>query len=277
MKIIDSHQHFWKYTQSEYDWIDDSMQVLKRDFLPQDLAAVYAENNIYGCIAVQARQNLKETNWLLELAEKNPFILGVVGWVDLVSENVDEQLEAFTESKSAVGVRHVLQDEPDDRYMLQDDFLRGISLIENYGLVYDILIFSRQLPYACDLVKQFPEQQFVLDHIAKPLIKDGILESWAGNIQKLAQYSNVSCKVSGMVTEADWNHWTVQDFGPYLDVVFKAFGPDRILFGSDWPVCTVAGQYKEILNIIKSYCNPLDVSDQIKVFADNTERIYSLK
>ncbi len=277
MKILDSHQHFWKYSLSEYGWIDDSMQVLKRDFLPQDLAAVYAENNVHGCIAVQARQTLEETQWLLELAEKNPFILGVVGWVDLVSENVDEQLESFAESKSAVGVRHVLQDEPDDRFMLQDDFLRGISLIEKYGLVYDILVFPRHLPFACELVKQFPEQQFVLDHIAKPLIKDGILEPWAENIQKLAQYSNVSCKVSGMVTEADWHNWTVQDFEPYMDVVFKAFGPDRILFGSDWPVCTVAGKYKDILNIIKSYCNPLNVSEQIKVFAGNAERIYRIK
>ena len=272
---IDAHQHFWKYSVDEYGWIDDSMTVLKRDFLPQHLSVILKEQGLDGCIAVQARQTVEETRWLLDLAERNPFIKGVVGWVDLCN-HADEQLAEFSESPKLVGVRHVLQDEPDDRFMLRKDFLTGIAKLGSYDLVYDILIFPRHLVHACELVKMFPQQRFVLDHIAKPFIKDRVLSPWSKDIRKLAEHPNVSCKVSGMVTEADWHNHQYDDFTPCLDVVFESFSPDRIMFGSDWPVCTVADEYRQVLGILQQYCRAFSAFEQDKVFGVNATNIYHL-
>lgn len=257
---IDAHQHFWHYSPQEYGWIDDSMSDLQRDFLPKDLEKELIADEIDGSICVQARQSLQETRWLLELAQQHSFIKGVVGWVDLRSENIDEQLREFADDPKFVGVRHVVQDEPDDLFLLREDFMRGIAKLHRYDLTYDILIFPKHLPTALEFVEKFPEQRFVLDHIAKPFIKTGVLEPWQPHMEQLAAFPNVYCKISGMVTEADWQHWTPAEFYPYLDVIFESFGPNRLLFGSDWPVCTVAASYANVVDILSSYLEERSIS-----------------
>jgi L-fuconolactonase len=274
---IDAHQHFWQYTPAEYGWISAEMEILQKDHLPSNLSLLTQAIGIDGTIAVQARQTLAETKWLLALADQHPFISGVVGWVDLRSPNVQAQLEQFAGHSKFCGVRHVLQDEPDDQFMLRDNFVRGLKLLAQFNLTYDILIVPRQLPAACKLVKKLPHQPFVLDHIAKPLIKDGILLPWAEDIRKLAMYPNVCCKVSGMVTEADWQAWQSNDFSPYLDVVFDAFGPNRIMFGSDWPVCTVAGSYPDVVNIVADYTRQLSKIEQTQVWGETARKFYGIK
>ena len=246
---IDSHQHFWKYNPGQYGWMDDGMAVLKRDHLPGNLAAAQSGLGFDGSIAVQARQTLEESRWLLELADTHPRIQGVVGWVDLQSDSVEDQLEQFAAHPRFVGVRHVVQDEPDDQFMLRPKFIRGISMLRTFGLTYDLLIYPSQLPSAIELVEKFPEQAFVLDHIAKPPIKEGTLEPWAGQIRELATHQNVHCKISGMVTEADWANWQSEDFQPYLETALAAFGPERLMVGSDWPVCRLAGEYTPVMNL----------------------------
>jgi L-fuconolactonase len=274
---LDAHQHFWRYSLQEYSWIGPDMAALRQDRLPADLAPLLASNGIDGTVAVQARQTLEETRWLLTLAEQQPFIRGVVGWVDLQSREVRDQLERFTTHPRFRGVRHVLQDEPDDRFMLRAAFVRGIGLLADFGLTYDILIFARHLPAACELVAHFPDQPFVLDHIAKPPIRDGLLEPWSAGIRRLAAFPNVMCKVSGLVTEASWQHWQPADFRPYLDVAFEAFGPYRIMFGSDWPVCTLAGSYADIVGIILDYVQQLSAAEQAAVWSKTAARVYGLE
>ena len=239
---IDAHQHFWTYNPVEYDWIDDSMQSLRRDFLPADLQPELQRAGFQGCVAVQARQTLAETRWLLELAERSEFILGVVGWVDLRSPRLREELASLAAGKSKlVGVRHIVQAEPDDRFLLQPEFLRGMALLEEFDLAYDVLIYAKHLPVAAEFVEQLPRQRFVLDHLAKPPIKSGELAVWERGIRKLASFPNVYCKLSGLVTEADWRNWKPKDIKPCLDVAFDCFGPRRLMIGSDWPVCTRGG------------------------------------
>lgn len=274
---IDAHQHFWKYIQVEYPWISDSMKALRKDFLPDDLLKHLKQVNFDGSIAVQARQSIEETRWLLELAGKYDFIKGVIGWVDLCSGEAESQLKEFVSRPKFSGVRHVLQDEADNTFMLQDSFLKGIRLLKKYKLVYELLIFPRHLPYAARLVKQFPDQQFVLDHIAKPLIKDRILSPWKEGIKQLALYNNVSCKLSGMVTEASWQGWTKDYFAPYLDVIFDTFGPSRLMIGSDWPVCTLASDYEVTMQIIIDYIACKSEGDCDLIMGRNAERIYNLK
>ena len=230
--IIDAHQHFWHYNVKEYPWIDDRMKVLQRDFLPADLEKELGKLNIEGTIAVQARQCLEETRWLLKLSEEHDFIKGIVGWVDLCSADLTFQLEEFAQHPKFVGVRHVVHDERDERFMARRDFQQGIGMLAEYNLTYDLLIFPKHLALAAELVSLFPDQVFVLDHIAKPNIKDGIHAPWDKGIMKLAQNSNVYCKLSGMVTEGNWNDWKPNDFTYYLDMVFEAFGPDAVEHGS---------------------------------------------
>jgi L-fuconolactonase len=271
---IDAHQHFWRYNQTDFGWIGDNMQVLKNDFLPDHLRSKLKAVDFDGTIAVQARQTLQETAWLLKLATENDFIKGVVGWVDLCSSKIDDQLKEFSANKKLVGVRHVVHDEPDDRFMARDDFKRGISLLQKYRLTYDLLLFPKHLPLAAELAGQFPAQKFVLDHIAKPHIAQQAKEPWATDIRALAQLPNVCCKLSGMVTEADWHLWNEADFAFYLDTVFEAFGPDRLMIGSDWPVCTVAGSYQSVLAIVVNYVNQLDPTLKDKVLGANCHRFY---
>ena len=224
---LDSHQHFWHYNPVDYAWIGPGLEAIQRDFLPQHLAPELNDAGVNGCIAVQAPQTLAETAWLLELAAANPWIVGVVGWVDLCSPQVEEQLERFSAQARFRGVRHIVQGEPDDNFLLRPDFMRGIAALGRFDLAYDLLITPRHLPAACELVKQFPAQRFIVDHIAKPEIKNGILSPWAEGMRRLSDFPNVACKLSGMVTEADWQSWKAEDFDPYLDHVLDCFSPAR--------------------------------------------------
>lgn len=273
---IDAHQHFWKYRAVEYEWIGDDMPELKRDYLPRDLKPLLAGVGFDGSIAVQARQSIEETRWLLELAEQNDFVKGVVGWVDLCSTELPAQLERFAEHQKLVGVRHIVQGEPDDEFMLRPEFRKGIARLAGYRLTYDLLLYPRHLPVAVKLVRQFPKQPFVLDHIAKPDIADGVLEPWARDIRELARFGNVCCKVSGMVTEARWKRWRAENFRPYLDVVFEAFGPERVMIGSDWPVCTVSAPYAETIEIVKEYIGQLSEEQRNAILGGNCAAFYAV-
>ena len=273
---IDAHQHFWRYTVEDYGWIPESGLALKQDRLPVHLLSLLAKSGIDGTIAVQARQSLAETDWLLQLADENPFIKGVVGWVDLCSPDLHEQLTRYATHPKFKGVRHVVQDEPDDRFMLRPQFLNGLGQLAEFELTYDLLVFPRHLPVAIEVVRQFPNQRFVLDHIAKPLIRDRVLLPWATDIQALARHSNVHCKVSGLVTEAAWDSWTLADFKPYLDLVFECFGPDRLMFGSDWPVCTLAANYAETLGIVREYAGSRPQISVDKLFGLNALKFYGI-
>lgn len=273
---IDSHQHFWRYDPVDYDWIGDGMDVLKRDFLPGDLQPQLDSVAIEGSVAVQARQTLEETRWLLDLADQSSIVKGVVGWVDLCSPDVGSQLEEFADHHAFCGVRHIVQGEPDDAFMLRDDFMRGISLLAEKELAYDILIFPRHLPVAIQLVEKFPDLRFVVDHIAKPPISEGKMEHWAKGIRDLAAFPNVMCKMSGMVTEAEWTTWKPGHFVPYLDVVFESFGTERIMFGSDWPVCLLAGSYVQVYQLVADYTDALSQIEQAALFGENATRFYNL-
>ncbi len=274
---IDAHQHFWRYDQREYGWIDDSMAALRRDFLPADLKPELERNGFQGCVAVQARQTLDETTWLLELAEHAPFILGVVGWVDLRSPRLRLELEPLAEKTKLVGVRHIVQSEPDERFLFQPDFLRGIAMLEEFGLAYDILIYTKHLQVAAEFVARFPRQRFVLDHLAKPPIKSGAVDTWARGIRELASHPSVCAKVSGLVTEADWQAWKPEDMRPYLDVAFECFGPRRLMIGSDWPVCTVAGSYSRVMDVVKDYIGKYAEEDREAVLGGNAATFWRLK
>ncbi len=269
---IDAHQHFWQYDAARDRWITDEMAVLKRDYLPQHLCPELSKAGIDATVAVQADQSENETRFLLEMAESNPWVAGVVGWVDLRAENVEERLEYFSRFGKLRGFRHVAQSEPDDRFLMREDFLRGISKLERFGFTYDILIYPRQLPAAAELAARFPRQKFVVDHMAKPVVKTGEMEPWASYIKKIAQCENAWCKVSGLITEADWKHWKAADFKPYLDAVFESFGPDRLMFGSDWPVCLLAGSYQQVKELVADYAAP----DQDKIFGLNAAAFYGL-
>lgn len=275
---IDSHQHFWKYKPEDYGWIDEKMKVLKHDYLPPDLQPELEAAGFSGSVVVQARQSIEESRWLLELAGRFDFIKGVVGWVDLRSENnLRYQLDELCLSDKFVGVRHVVHDEPDDLFMLDDAFLKGISLLKEYNLTYDLLLFPKHLPVAEKVVAMFPEQQFIIDHISKPGIKDGILSPWKEDLNRIAENNNVWCKLSGMVTEADWLNHTKEDFYPYLDIVFEAFGAERLMFGSDWPVCLVAGGYQRVYGIIDEYISKMPIDTCQKIKGLNCIDFYKLK
>lgn len=273
---IDTHQHFWNYNEREYGWMGPGMESLRRDYLPADLAPLLESSGIDGTIAVQARQTVEETCGLLELADRYAFIDGVVGWADLRNPHVDEDLEKLAQHPRLRGIRHVVQDEPDDQFMLREDFVRGIGRLARFGLTYDLLLYPRHLPAACELVKRFPEQLFVLDHISKPLIKDHRLEPWATDLRRLASFPNVTCKISGMVTEADWKNWQAGDFTPYLDIVLECFGPRRLMVGSDWPVCTLAASYAEVMQIAADYIGSLSPDEQAAIWGENARRIYGI-
>jgi L-fuconolactonase len=274
---IDSHQHFWIYNPSEYGWISNDMEILQRNYLPDQLQTELFSIGFDGSIVVQARQSQEETKWILNLAEQNSFIKGVVGWVDLCSPGIEEELIQFSGHPKLVGLRHVIHDEPDDNFILRKDFLNGIAYLKKFGLTYDILIFPRHLPNAIQFVSQFPEQLFVLDHLAKPLIKDKKVSPWRKDIEKLARFKNVYCKLSGMVTEADVKNWTQEDLIPYLDIVFAAFGTDRLMIGSDWPVCRVAGLYKQVMEVVLDYIESYPAEDKNKILGKNALKAYQLK
>jgi L-fuconolactonase len=274
---IDAHQHFWIYTPAEYDWIDDSMAALRRNFLPEDLKPELATNGFQGSVVVQTRQTLEETRWLLELSDRSPSILGVVGWADLRSPDIRSQLKVLAQNSKLVGIRHIVQSEPDDRFLLQPEFLRGVSVLEEFDLAYDILIYTKHLPVAAEFVERFPRQRFVLDHMAKPPIKSGNIDSWAHGIKRLAEFPNLFCKLSGLVTEADWQHWRPEQIVPFLDVAFETFGPDRLMIGSDWPVCLVAASYARALQVVKTYLLGQKPECREAVLGGNAQRFWRLR
>lgn len=274
--IIDAHHHLWKYNDRDYVWMSDAMTVLRRNFLIPELEYVMCESEVKGTVAVQARQTIEETEWLLGLAARHSFILGVVGWVPLGEFDAAPILERFAKHPRLKAVRHVLHDEPDDFYMLRADFNRGISMLHSYGLAYDILIFERHLPQTLEFVDRHPGQVFVVDHIAKPRIRDGTLSPWRERMRELAKRENVYCKVSGMVTEADWKTWTSDVLRPYFDVVLSAFGPRRLMFGSDWPVLTLAGEYKAWMNTFRSFISELSSDEQESICRGTAIAAYQL-
>jgi L-fuconolactonase len=272
---IDAHQHFWQYSPETHPWIDDSMAALQRDFLPEHLAPLLAAAGFDGCIAVQAQQDEAETRWLLELSDQHDFIRGVVGWVDLRTDDVRDRLRALAAHPRLRGIRYVVQDEPDG-FTAREDFRRGIAALAEFGLTYDILTYARQLTEAVDLTIAFPDQPFVLDHIGKPDIRGGAFDAWARGIAALSRQRNVWCKLSGMVTEADWAAWSPEDLAPYIDTIFDWFGPERTMIGSDWPVCTLAGDYATVLSIAFDRIARLAPEAQSAVLGGNAERFYGL-
>ncbi|MEQ8415628.1 MAG: amidohydrolase family protein [Imperialibacter sp.] len=277
MPKIDAHQHFWKYDPARHGWIGDSMKVIQRDFMPNDLEPVLHAHGIEGCVLVQVDQNQQENEFQLANAQANDFIKGVVGWVDLQAEDIEQQLASLSKHKKLKGFRHILQGEDDDAFMLRSAFRNGIGKLSKFGFTYDILIFPKHLKNACKLVKEFPDQPFVLDHLAKPYIKAGKIEEWKKDIGELAQFENVMCKVSGMVTEADWKNWQKADFRPYLDAAVEGFGMDRLMFGSDWPVCLCAADYTQVVDIVDDYFSSFSKSEQAAFWGGNAARFYNLE
>lgn len=276
MKIIDSHQHFWKYNKEDFEWITDDMSVIRKGFLPVELQSIFQKNNVDGCVAVQVNQAEEENNFFLDFAEQFDFIKGIVGWVDLMAENVEERLAYWNQHKIIKGFRHILQGEKDRALMLKPSFKNGISLLNKFGFSYDVLIFPDQLQYALELVKLFPDQKFVIDHLAKPYIKLGEIEQWKNDIEQFRQHENTCCKISGMVTEADWKNHSLQTFKPYLDIVTATFGTKRLMFGSDWPVCLVASSYENVLGMVVEYFSSFSTAEREDIFSNNATIFYNL-
>lgn len=273
---IDAHHHLWQYSPEEYGWLDEDMAALRRDFLPQDLLREVTAAGIDGTVAVQARQTMDETRWLLKMADECDAIRGVVGWAPIAGEDFPGVMEEFEHSPKLKGLRHVIQGEKDKNYILREDFNSGIRTLLGSGLVYDILIYERQLPQAIDFVDEHPEQVFVLDHVAKPRIREGLLEPWAARMRELGKRENVWCKVSGMVTEADWSKWTPETLRPYLDVVVEAFGVERLMAGSDWPVCLVASEYGRWFEVLREYFARFSETERNAVFGETATAVYEL-
>lgn len=276
MQTIDAHHHLWRYTPAEYDWIDETMQVLRKDFLPNDLKIAMRAAGVDGTIAVQARQTVEDTRWLLELADANPEIRGVTGWAPIASADFAGFLDELGGQSKLKALRHVIQGEKDENYILREDFNAGIRAMAGTGLIYEILIYERHLPQTIEFVDRHPEQVFVLDHVAKPLIASGVVEPWAGRMRELARRENVFCKISGMVTEADWKNWTPEKLKPYLDVAVEAFGPGRLMAGSDWPVCLVACSYERWWQILRDYFASFTQTERDEIFGGNAIGVYDL-
>jgi L-fuconolactonase len=273
---IDAHQHFWKYNEERDSWITDEMSVIQRNFLPEDLRPVLAANEIDGSVIVQSDQSKEENVFQLANSLQHDFVKGVVGWIDFQAENISDQLDYYQEFKKMKGFRHVLQGEKQRDFMLRPSFMQGISKLERFGYTYDILIYPDQLRYIIEFVKSFPNQRFVLDHIAKPYIRDGKIQEWQFQISELAKAENVWCKVSGMVTEANWPAWKKEDFVPYLETVAEAFGTKRLMFGSDWPVCLVAASYEQVIGLVRDFFSTFSPNEQEAIFGENAVNFYNL-
>lgn len=276
MQKIDAHQHFWHFDPIRDSWINDEMATIQRNFLPADLEPLLKKNGLDGCVVVQSAQSDAENDFQLANADQHEFIKGVVGWIDPRAENIEEHLSKYKNTKKLKGFRYVLQGEADRALMLKPEFKRGIAYLGKYGYTYDILIFPDQLNYTEEFVAAFPDQLFVINHLAKPNIKEQKIEDWKDAMEKVARHENVSCKISGMVTEADWKSWKKADFKPYLDVIVEAFGTKRIMFGSDWPVCLVAASYEEMMAIVQDYFSSFSTHEQNLFFGGNATEFYGL-
>jgi L-fuconolactonase len=277
MEKIDAHQHFWKFDPARDSWIGPDMAPIARDFLPADLEPVLRSNGIDGSILVQSVQDEEENKFYLEAAGNHPFIRGIVAWTDLRSTAVEDRLAYYRMFPKIKGFRHVLQGEADRAMMLRPEFKNGISRLKDFGFCYDVLIFPDQLDFSAELARVFPDQVFVIDHLAKPNIREGKMEDWKKSMEMFRHLENVACKVSGMVTEADWNSWNLASLKPYLDVVVDIFGPQRLLFGSDWPVCLLACSYHQWVESIQSYFAPFSKGEQEAFWGGNARRIYQIE
>ena len=275
MKIIDTHQHFWNYDPKRHDWINEDMQAIQKDFLPEQLAILLKENQVAGCISVQVDQTKEETEFLLALAKQHSFIKGIVGWVDLSASDLEQTLEYYRDAQALKGFRHIVQGEAAG-FMMQPKFIQGLQKLPAHHYTYDLLIYAHQLKEANEFIKQVTELPIVIDHVAKPTIKNREIEDWKKEITALAKYPNVYCKISGMATEAHWETWTMATLEPYLDTVVAAFGPERIMFGSDWPVCLVATSYSKWLKGVQKYFNTFSNTEQEAIFAGNAIKFYKL-
>jgi len=275
MLKLDSHQHFWKFDPIRDNWITEEMEVIRHDFLPPDLKPLLDANGIQACIAVQADQSGTETDFLLSLAEEYHFIQGVVGWVDLCSPKVHERLEYYSQFQKLKGFRHILQAEPVE-FMLKPEFQRGIAALNDFGFTYDVLIYPQHLPVTLDLIGAHSNQAFIIDHLAKPDIKNGLFNNWESELKQIASFENVFCKLSGMITEADLRNWKKEDIFPYMDKVFNIFGAERLMFGSDWPVCKLAGEYDVVCGLVDEYLSKLSIREQELVWGKNAEQFYKL-
>ncbi len=273
---IDSHQHFWKYNHIKHSWIDDNMTELRKDFLPEYLHPLLQKHQFEGCVTIQCETTTEEIHSMLDYASENIFIKGIVGWIDLTSDDVEKELEYFSNFSLLKGFRYVVQSEPDERFLLRKDFCRGIAELGKYNSTYDILIYPQQLPAAIEFVRLFPNQKFVLNHLAKPSIRNKEIEPWKRHIKELGKAQNVWCKLSGMVTEAEWNKWHQEDFIPYIDTVFEAFGAKRIMYGSDWPVCLLAASYDDVYHISQEYISKLSTEEQMDFYGRNAKTFYNL-
>ena len=276
MYKIDAHHHLWQFSEKDYGWIDDHMTVLRRNFTPDDLHAEMEKAGINGSVAVQARQSLEESQFLLAAAAQHAFIRGVVGWVPLINADVRTDLERFSSDKKFRGVRHVLQDESDERYMLRDDFNRGVRELRKFDLSYDILIFERHLPQTIEFVDKHPGQRFVVDHLAKPRVRYNAISPWREHLIDLARRPNVFCKISGLATEANHKKWTKAQLEPYIQTVLGAFGPKRVMFGSDWPVCLLAIQYQRWVDLFAEEIVKLSANEQAQIWAGTAKEAYQL-
>ena len=274
--MIDGHVHFWKYNKVRDSWITDEMKILRRDFLPKDIESLLIENDVHGVIAVQADQSEAETDFLIELSESNYFIKGIVAWVNLKDKNIEERLQHFSRFKIIKGYRHIVQAEPDG-FLNNKNFLRGIKSLRSFGYTYDILIYHNQLKEAIEFVNKFPDQKFVIDHCAKPGIKNKEIGDWKKCIREIAQNKNIYCKLSGLTTEATWNKWNADDLYPYLDIVFESFGTGRLMYGSDWPVMLLSAKYIQWKRLLESYMKNFSDNEKQKVFGKNASNFYDLE
>lgn len=276
--IIDSHQHFWKKSLPfDYQWLETpEHKAINRDFLPADLAKNISQVGVDRTVFVQTQHRVEENRWALQLADENPFIIGVVGWVDLASPQCEEQLLEFKDHPKFVGIRHVTQDEPDDDFIMRDDVRRGLKVLEKHAVPFDLLFFVKHLKHAAPLAKEFPNLPFVIDHLAKPRIREHVTEDWINNFKAASKLPNVYCKLSGMVTEADWEKWTPADLKPYVETALEAFGPDRCMYGSDWPVCELAASYQQVFHALKETLGPLSETENAAIFGGTAARFYQL-
>lgn len=276
MLKIDAHQHFWIYDEVRDSWITDDIAVIRADFMPDQLLTELQQHKFDGSVVVQSDQSPAENRFQLENADKNTFVKGVVGWVDLQAPDIEDQLSALSVYDKLKGFRHILQGEKDRSLMLRPEFVNGISKLKQFDYTYDLLVLPDQLKYAAEFAAKFPDQPLVLDHIAKPDIKNGTIAEWKKDIEALARQENVWCKVSGMVTEADWKQWKPEDFTPYLDVVFEAFGPQRLMYGSDWPVCLIAATYQQVVDLMEQYTLKLSADEHAMFWGGNATKFYNL-
>lgn len=276
MPTIDAHQHFWHYDPAEYGWIDESLSALRRDFLPADVEGDMTAAGVHASIAVQARQTPEETRWLLELADRQPIIAGVVGWVDLQAPRVEEDLERLSRHPRLVGIRHIVQGEPDG-FLERPAFRRGVACLERYGLTYDILVYARQLPAAVTFARTLPRQRFVLDHLGKPAIGMNEYREWRRHFDQLAQLPNVCCKLSGLVTETDWSSWMPAQLRPYIDAALESFGPSRLMIGSDWPVCLVAASYARVIDLVRDALGEYSIGEQQQILGGTAAEFFGVK